>query len=158
MKRIGLIALILLQAGLMGPSCGGSDKNDVTGVGGNAGMYLNGTYEGKTPIDYEGYNALAKISVSNGFISVVDWKIYDNNLKRYFDETYEEVFAGNPLYVQQCRDNMKGMKAYGPDLIRTQCIDSVDVITGATWCYHKFRDVVKITLKNAKKDSTACKK
>jgi major membrane immunogen (membrane-anchored lipoprotein) len=157
MKKTCLFALLLLLTSLMGSSCRESGKNDVTGVNdgnGNTGKYLNGAYEGKTPIDYEGYNALADIRVTNGLISIVDWKIYDNNSKRYFDETYEEGYTGIPVYIQQCRDNMKGMKAYGPNLIRTQSIDSVETITGATWCYHKFQEVVKITLKNAKKDST----
>jgi major membrane immunogen (membrane-anchored lipoprotein) len=118
------------------------------------GVYKNGSYEGKTAKDYEGYNALALIEVKKGFINSVVWKIYDNNLKRYFDATYEQVYAGNPVYIQQCKDNMKGMVAFGPRLMQTQSIDSVEAITGATWCYRKFKEVVKIALKDATADSS----
>jgi major membrane immunogen (membrane-anchored lipoprotein) len=119
------------------------------------GRYINGVYEGQTTKDYEGYNAFCTIEVNKGLLSVVDWQIYDNNLKRYFDDTYEEVYTGNPVYMQQCRDNMVGMRAYGPDLIETQDIDKVDCITKATWCWHKFKQVVKITLQDAVADTSA---
>jgi major membrane immunogen (membrane-anchored lipoprotein) len=118
------------------------------------GDYINGTYEGQTSIDGEGYNALANITVNRGQISVVDWRIYDNRLKRNFDDTYEEVYTGNALYQQQCRDNMVGMRAFGPKLIETQDIGEVDNITGATWCWRKFKDVVAITLKDAYADTS----
>jgi major membrane immunogen (membrane-anchored lipoprotein) len=156
MKRIVCVCGIVLQILLPCGCSKESAKDSVTSVGTEPvkqGNYKNGVYEGKTPIDYEGYNALAKIEVANGYLSLVDWDIYDNNLKRYFDGTYEEVYTGNPLYIQQCRDNMKGMVAYGPNLIQTQNIKSVEAITGATWCYNKFKEVVKITLKNAYADS-----
>ncbi len=145
-------ALFLILAVFIPLSCKDSEKNAILGPEA-AGIYKNGTYEGQTPKDYEGYNALAFIEVKKGFISTVGWKIYDNNLKRYFDSTYEEVYTGNALYIQQCRDNMKGMTAYGPQLIETQNVDSVDCITGATWCFNKFRQVVKIALKDAKADT-----
>jgi len=151
MKKISPVALILIQAAFISLSCKDSEKTSILGPEAT-GIYQNGIYEGQTPKDYEGYNALAIIEVKKGFIATVGWKIYDNNLKRYFDSTYEEVYTGNALYIQQCRDNMKGMVAYGPRLVETQNVDSVDCITGATWCYNKFKQVVKITLKDAAAD------
>jgi major membrane immunogen (membrane-anchored lipoprotein) len=153
MKRYTGVALILVQAVFISLSCKDSDKTNILGPEEKTGVYKNGSYEGKTAKDNEGYNALALIEVKKGLIATVAWKIYDNNLKRYFDSTYEEVYTGNALYIQQCRDNMKGMVAYGPSLIQTQSIDSVEAITGATWCYNKFKQVVKITLKDAAADS-----
>ena len=149
MKRAAGAGLILIQAFLLCLSCKNNGKTSILGPEA-AGNYRDGLYEGRTPKDSEGYNATALIEVKKGFISTVGWKVYDNNLKRYFDSTYEEVYTGNATYMQQCRDNMKGMVAYGPKLIETQDIDSVDVITGATWVHHKFTQVVKITLKDAK--------
>jgi major membrane immunogen (membrane-anchored lipoprotein) len=148
MRKAMGAAMILIQVFFISLSCKDSGKNTVLGPE-VMGIYKNGTYEGHTPKDVEGYNALALIEVKKSFITAVGWKIYDNNLKRYFDSTYEEVYTGNALYIQQCRDNMKGMVAYGPQLIETQNVDSVDCITGATWCFYKFKQVVKIALKDA---------
>lgn len=115
----------------------------------NIGRYINGLYQGETEKDWEGYTTFCTIRVVRGLIAIVDWQIYDNYRKRIFDDTYEEVYTGNQYYIQQCRDNMIGMKAYGPKLIETQDLDQVDSITGATWCYNKFKEVVTITLEDA---------
>ena len=135
-------------------ACSGTDTITQNDLSDDAGNYINGTYEGQTQIDHEGYHASASVKVTQGLISIVDWNIYDNNLNRYFDETYEEVYTGNELYMQQCRDNMIGMNAFGPKLIETQNIDSVDNITGATWCYKKFKEVIGISLQEAYKDTS----
>jgi major membrane immunogen (membrane-anchored lipoprotein) len=121
----------------------------------DSGRYVNGAYDGQTPKDGEGYTTFASIQVRQGDIASVNWRIYDNNLKRNFDSTYEEIYRTIPLYQQQCRDNMVGMKVFGPELIETQSIDSVDCITGATWCWNKFKEVVQIALKDARPDSAA---
>jgi major membrane immunogen (membrane-anchored lipoprotein) len=153
MKKHACLAFSMVFAVSLSLSCRDSAQNSVTGPE-KTGAYKNGLYEGKTARDYEGYDALASIEVKQGFIAAVAWSIYDNNLKRYFDASYEQVYAGNPVYIQQCRDNMKGMVTYGPELIQTQSIDSVEAITHATWCYWKFKEVVKITLKDAKADTS----
>ena len=153
MKKKNRLAFILFPAIFFLPSCKDSGKTSITGPE-KTGDYKNGVYEGKTQKDSEGYNASASIDVKQGFVASVVWSIYDNNLKRYFDATYEEVYIGNQTYIQQCRDNMRGMLAYGPKLIQTQSIDSVEAITGATWCYRKFKEVVKIALKDATADSS----
>ena len=153
MTKSTCVALLLYPALFISLSCKDSAKNPITGPE-TTGVYKNGVYEGTTKKDYEGYNADASIEVKQGSIATVLWSIYDNNRNRYFDATYEQVYAGNPVYMQQCRDNMKGMVAYGPKLIETQDIDKVDCITGATWCHNKFKEVVNIALKDAKADST----
>jgi major membrane immunogen (membrane-anchored lipoprotein) len=136
-------------------SCIKNDETKNTDTAKNIKKYIDGSHSGRTVQDDEGYIASATIEVNKGLITAVDWEIYDNNRKRYFDSTYQEVYVGNPLYIQQCRDNMAGMIAYGPKLIETQDIDQVDVITGATWSYNQFKSVVSIALKNADQDSTA---
>jgi major membrane immunogen (membrane-anchored lipoprotein) len=120
-----------------------------------AGSYKNGVYEASLPADYEGYSARASLTVAGNRIAVVDWSIFDERNKRPFDDTYEQMYTGNPEYIQQCRDNRKGMALFGPRLIETQEIDSVDCITGATWVYGKFGPLVRKSLKNARLDSTS---
>jgi major membrane immunogen (membrane-anchored lipoprotein) len=156
MKKNTYAMLLLFPAVIFLLSCKDSDKNSVTGPG-KIGVYKNGIYEGTTKKDVEGYNAYTSIEVTKGSIATVLWTIYDNNLKRYFNATYEEVYTGNPVYIQQCRDNMRGMMAYGPSLIKTQDIDSVDCIARATWCCRKFKEVVKIALKDAKVDTSGAR-
>jgi major membrane immunogen (membrane-anchored lipoprotein) len=151
MKKSAGAGLILIQAVLLCLSCKNSEKNSILGPE-PLGVYKDGVYEGQLPKDTEGYNTSALIEVKKGFIRTIGWNIYDTNLKRYFDAAYEQVYTGNDTYIRQCRDNMKGMAAYGSKLIQTQNVDSVDVITGATWCYNKFKQVVKVTLKDAKKE------
>jgi major membrane immunogen (membrane-anchored lipoprotein) len=156
MKRILGIGIIAIQVVFLSMCSKEYAKDGVTSadtISVQSGNYKNGDYEGQTKIDYEGYHAFAQIKVAGGYIDRVDWGIFDNNRKRNFDSTYEEVYAGNALYQQQCRDNIVGMEAFGPKLIGTQDIDKVDGITGATWCYNKFKEVVKITLKDAVVDS-----
>jgi major membrane immunogen (membrane-anchored lipoprotein) len=126
-------------------------KNSVTGPGNTelSGNYIDGFYHGQTLIDHEGYTALANVEVTRARISVVDWQIYDTYRKIFFNADYEKVYAGNELYIRQCRDNMVGMNVFGPELIETQDLNEVDNITGATWCYRKFKEVMQITLKDA---------
>ena len=115
----------------------------------NSGRYIDGVYLGETKVDGEAYQTSAAIRVKNGDISAVDWQIYDTYRERVFDGTYEEVYASHPAYIQQCRDNMAGYVTFVPQLIEKQDIDLVDNVTGATWCYNKFRQVVRIALKDA---------
>ena len=155
MKNRLVVVAALIAGVLFYLSCKKSGKDTVMGPDPGStvqGRYKNGLFKGATEKDYEGYNAIATIEVRGNRISIVDWQIYDNNLKRFFDAAYEHVYSGNPLYIQQCRDNMKGMVAYGPRLIETQDVDSVECITGATWCHNKFKQVVKISLKDASLD------
>jgi len=131
---------------------------DNTAVGSDpiapAGSYRNGLYEASLPADYEGYSTAAAISVTANRIVVVNWSIYDERNRRYFDDTYEEVYTGNPVYIQQCRDDRRGMAIYSERLIETQELDSVDCVTHATWSYNKFKSVAGKALKDARLDTT----
>jgi major membrane immunogen (membrane-anchored lipoprotein) len=156
MKRS--IAAFLILTGLAGLVCKTSGRNgilDPFGAPSGRGIYKNGLYEGATAKDMEGYHASAALKVWGNRIQSVEWGIYDNNRHRFFDSTYEEVYADYPPYIQQCRDNMKGMVAYGPRLIETQSVDSVECITGATWCFNKFKQVIRIALKDATLETSA---
>ena len=83
---------------------------------GNIAKFKDGLYRGSLEKDNESYSTHAVVKINNGRVTSVDWKILDNNRNRYFDSTYEEVYKGNDLYIQQCRDNMIGMKKFGPEL------------------------------------------
>lgn len=113
--------------------------------------YRDGTYEAQDTPDVEGYYAKAKVTVTDGKIANVEWNIFDKNRNdRVFDETYEEVFAGNALYQEQCRKDLAGANIYGNKLIETQKLDDVDAISGATWAHKKFVNIMKPALEQAK--------
>lgn len=115
-----------------------------------SGNYKDGSYQYVGKKDSENYHVEGTMVVNNGAIQSMDWKIVDDARGRVFDETYEEVF-GIDLYIQQCRDNLSGMRGYVPALLDTQNPDDVDAVSGATWAYKKFEEAAKALLKQAAK-------
>lgn len=112
--------------------------------------YKDGTYEVKCSVDGEGYFVKGTLTIQDGKITSAEWAIYDaGRQNKVFDKDYETVFAGNDTYIQQCRDNLKGMAGYSAKLVETQDADGVDAVSGATWAYHKFEQFVKEGLKQA---------
>jgi major membrane immunogen (membrane-anchored lipoprotein) len=68
---------------------------------------------------------------------------------RVFDESYEEVFTGNDLYMQQSRDDWTGSRGYSDALIEKQDVEEVDAVSNATWTNRKFKEFVRLTLAQA---------
>lgn len=111
--------------------------------------YKDGEYEVKSDRDYQDFYCKAKVTIKNNKVINVEWNIYDVN-DRVFDESYEEVYVGEPIYQQQCRDDLKGAKTYGPKLVEVQNIKKVDAISGATWANEMFKLVISLALEKAK--------
>ena len=110
--------------------------------------YKDGDYEVTTAKDHEGYYCKAKVSIKDNKITNIEWNIYDL-YNKIFDEKYEEVYAGNNFYQQQCRDDLKGAKTYGPKLVEVQNINKVDAISGATWSNRIFKSAIGLALEKA---------
>jgi major membrane immunogen (membrane-anchored lipoprotein) len=112
-------------------------------------FYKDGVYTGKSQSHYtkEPYVGQVKIIIKEGKISSVNFSISDTAKKELFDEKYERYFIGNNEYIQQCREDWKGVQTYPAKLIEKQDIDKVDAITGATWSYNIFKASVKEALK-----------
>jgi len=113
--------------------------------------YKDGHYKGTSRANYldEPYYGHAQIVVENGKIIQVDFTVRDSAKQVKFDEKYEKYFAGNDLYVQQCRNDWKGIQSYPDSLIKYQDLDKVDAISGATWSYNIFKASVKEALSAA---------
>lgn len=112
-------------------------------------QYKDGTYELVSDKDFEGYFAKATLTIKDGQITDFNYELYDsNNGDRLFDETYEELMPSQ-VYKQQCRDDLKGMKTYGPKLVETQSVDEVDVVSKATWTWKWFKEVAQELLDKA---------
>jgi len=115
--------------------------------------YADGVYEGQSRYSYtdEPYWGKVQITVNNGLFTGIRFLIRDSNLHETFDGAYEKHFDGNPLYIQQSRNDWGGVQAYPKKMMEKQDITRVDAISGATWSYNIFRASVEEALKRAKK-------
>jgi len=114
----------------------------------NNGFFKDGNYSGSSRAIYteEPYYGHSRIVIKEGRITKVDFFIRDSAKHELFDEKYEKYFAGNDLYIQQCRNDWKGIQSYPDSLLKHQDISKVDVISGATWSYNIFQASVKEAL------------
>jgi major membrane immunogen (membrane-anchored lipoprotein) len=114
--------------------------------------YKNGTFSGmsRSIYTYEPFYGKASITIENGKITQVDFIIRDSLKHENFDAQYEKYFQGNDEYIQQCRNDWKGVQSYPDSLVKYQKIGDVDAITGATWSYNIFKASAEIALEKAK--------
>ncbi len=103
--------------------------------------YKDGSYTGISRAGYvdEPYYGHIRIDIDSGKISRVIFFVRDSAKHEYFNDKYEKYFAGNDLYIQQCRNDWKGVNSYPDSLLKYQDINKVDIISGATWSYNIFR-------------------
>jgi major membrane immunogen (membrane-anchored lipoprotein) len=115
-------------------------------------LIKDGSYSGTSRSKYieEPYYGNTQLIVEGGKIKSVAFTIYDSAKHEYFNASYEKYFAGNDLYVQQCRNDWKGIQAYPDSLMKHQDINKVDVISGATWSYNIFKASVEEALSDKK--------
>ena len=120
------------------------------------GKYKNGTFRGISRSIYtsEEFYGDATLTIQDDTITNIDFRIVDSSNHEIFDENYENHYIGNEVYIQQCRDNWKAMQTFPDDLIQYQDLDSVDVISGATWACNLFKAAVSEALKEAEKMTT----
>jgi major membrane immunogen (membrane-anchored lipoprotein) len=114
--------------------------------------YKDGIYEGKSRSKYtaEPYWGSVRLTIKNGIYTGVVFAIRDSNLHETFDGKYEKHFEGNSYYIQQSRNDWKGVQSYPDKLMKQQDINKLDAISGATWSYNIFRASVNEALKKAR--------
>ncbi len=119
------------------------------------GPYRNGKYSGTSRSIYveEPYYGHVQISIQKGRIIRVDFQVRDSARHETFDGNYERHFAGNDLYMQQCRNDWKGVQSYPDSLLKYQDLGRLDAISGATWSYNIFKAAAKEALSTAVKKS-----
>ena len=116
------------------------------------GPYIDGKYHGISRANYtEEYYGNVSITVKKGWITRINFCVRDSAKHELFDAKYEHYFADNPLYIQQCRNDWKGVNAYPDSLLKYQDIQRVDAQSGATWSYNLFKSSVKEAMVNAKR-------
>lgn len=114
--------------------------------------YKDGTYEGKSRAKYiyEPFWGSVRFTLKNGLFTDINFGIRDSLLHETFDGKYEKHFEGNPEYIQQSRNDWKGVQTYPEKLTEKQDINKLDAISGATWSYNIFRASVNEGLKNSR--------
>ncbi|MCX6262497.1 MAG: FMN-binding protein [Bacteroidia bacterium] len=116
--------------------------------------YPDGKYSGQSRYTYIGEPYWGKVSftLKNGLFTGIDFLIMDSVLHEPFDSLYEKYFKDNDLYIQQCRNDWKGVQSYPQKLMEIQNIDKLDAISGATWSYNIFKASVEEALKRARRN------
>jgi major membrane immunogen (membrane-anchored lipoprotein) len=116
------------------------------------GFKKDGIYEGRSQSKYtdEPFMAFTKVEIKNGKILKVEFEIRDTTKDEIFDGQYEKHFIGNAEYINQCRNDWKGVQLYPAVLLKKQNIDSVDAVSGATWAYNMFKSSASKALEKAK--------
>lgn len=111
----------------------------------------DGTYEGISRDSYtdEPYWGIVKVKIDKGLVTGITFQVRDSNLHEQFDGTYEKHFEGNQVYIEQCRNDWKGVQTYPGKLLELQDIRKVDVVSGATWSYNIFKASLDEALKAA---------
>lgn len=112
----------------------------------------DGTYTGssRAKYKYEPFWGKVQLTIKNNRLTDIRFGIRDSNLHENFDSRYEKHFIGNDMYIQQSRNDWKGVQAYPVKLSEKQNINQVDAISGATWSYNIFKASVNDALKNAR--------
>jgi major membrane immunogen (membrane-anchored lipoprotein) len=134
--------------------CNGQDlKNADKALQDTSINYKDGTYEGKSRAYYTGepFWGSVQITLLNGSFSDIRFTIRDSSLHETFNGDYEKHFQGNPLYIQQCRNDWNGVQTYPKKLSEIQNLDKIDAMSGATWSYNIFKASAKEALKSADK-------
>ena len=120
----------------------------------NGGFYKDGIYSGASRAMYldEPYYGFSKIAIENGKVVEVHFSVRDSSKGILFDEKYERFFAGNDEYINQCRNDWKGINAYPDSFLKYQDLKKVDVISGATWSHNLFVSSTQEALSAAEKE------
>jgi major membrane immunogen (membrane-anchored lipoprotein) len=147
---IGLVLLLLcvtssFNIGKVYPASGNIIKDTLV-------KYIDGTYEARSQAKYTGepFWGIVQLTIKGGSISKVNFSIRDSSIHETFNKKYKVHFKGNDLYLQQCKNDSRGVKKYTKKLNKTKDLDRVDVVSGATWSYNIFHATVWKALKNAR--------
>jgi major membrane immunogen (membrane-anchored lipoprotein) len=114
--------------------------------------FKDGNYEGKSQAKYiyEPYWGEVHLTLKNGLFTKIKFVIRDSNLHEPFDGKYEKHFDGNPEYIQQSRNDWKGVQTYPEKLLGKKDMNKLDAVSGATWSYNIFKASVNDALTKAK--------
>jgi major membrane immunogen (membrane-anchored lipoprotein) len=114
--------------------------------------FRDGVYQGESRSKYtsEPYWGQVSVEIKNDKVTLLSFQILDKEKNEVFGPDYERHFKDNAAYIDQCRQEVKGIKAYTEAFLKTRSMEQVDAITGATWSYNIFKDALNAALEKAK--------
>ncbi len=114
-------------------------------------IYKNGVYEANIHPSPFGHRPYCEVKVEKGRIVEVLYYEKHDSTGELKDENYGREYVEDlgELAYPAAQLSVKGASIYGLRLILSQDPDNLDVITGATANYHRFKEVVKKALKSA---------
>jgi len=100
--------------------------------------------------DYSGWKEYLTICVSGGKIILVEYNAYNSSgfVKSWDMECMRNMIAYIGTYPSEY------YRYYARQLLRNQNIDSIDVLTGATFSYWGFLELAKAVLDNAREGNS----
>lgn len=146
----GIVALMILISSFYRVKDHSPDENMIQE---SIVKYQDGIYLGQSRHTYtdEPYWGSIRITIVKGSLTGIDFIIRDSSLHETFSKKYKEHYKGNAEYIQQVKNDWKGVQSYPKRLIKTQDISKIDALSGATWSYNIFRASAGEALKKAVK-------
>ncbi len=115
-------------------------------------VFTDGTYDGESQAQYtsEQFWGHTRITINNNVFTGIYFTIRDSNLHEVVDSIYGvHHYSSIPAYMQQCVNEDHAIKIYPRQLLKSQRLQEVDCITGATWSYNIFIASTNEALKKA---------
>ncbi len=112
---------------------------------GCSSSYQDGTYTGV--YEEEKDKAVVELTIEDGVISACSYEEFDA-MGKLKDETYGD--DQDAVRKDLAKIAYKGFMEYPKMLVETQNVNDVDVISGATVSYKRFKEAVNDALKQAK--------
>jgi len=113
--------------------------------------YKDGKYSGRSQSEYtdEPYWGIVTFTLNQDRFTGIDFIIRDSVLHESFDSLYAKHFKDNELYIEQCRNDWRGVQSYPKRLLEIQNIDKLDAVSGATWSFNIFKAAVDDAMNKA---------
>jgi len=114
-------------------------------------IYKDGIYKASIDPSPYGHRPFCEVKVEKGRITEVFYYEKHDSTGELKDENYGREYVEDlgELAYPAAQLSVKGASIYGLRLILSQDPDNLDVVTGATANYYRFKEVVKKALKDA---------
>jgi major membrane immunogen (membrane-anchored lipoprotein) len=147
MKKQFNILIIISIAAVLNESCNNFSGQKKS----TSGKYINGSYHGESRSVYttEPFYGKVCVTVRDSRLAKINFIIRDSANHETFDGNYEKHFTGNAVYIEQCRNDWKGVQNYPAELLLKQDIEKLDAVSGATWSFNIFKAATNEALKKA---------
>lgn len=142
---IGIVAGVVATGALAG--CSGTTSQVQ-----KEQSYKDGTYTAQSSPDERGAVGEVTLVISNGKISKAEYKgIMKDGTVKGSDYGKTNGKIENQEFYNKAQRALRGTATYAPELVKTQAVDKIDAVSGATVSYNQFAEATEKALKAAGK-------